>query len=371
LSQSIDASCHSNDGSSYHPSTPVLSALQRKHYPNLGVGVQKLRFFPRHPIVRLGFTPDGSEIVTAQPHTSIAVRNRFTGEARITFPTENIVSFSDLQIHPTANLIAVRCAKWCRVYKIQAGPPDCEPFNSSVRYQGIALNPTGFRFFHIQSEYLHRNDCGNSSAGDTGTKNFRIRSTAELVMVTPDARFGLAVRQRTRPILIDLSTGRVSAEVQSALRTRNSRLGHAVYACASDSTKLAIGTGDSLAVFDLTRVQTDENSPDEGDEETSKKKKVLYPLFTLDRPDPFAGRGTQADRTAERWLPPLAFDPTGQTLLAVGLRNRVQRIDVATGSVIVEWGWRADTVRSLAIAPDGLTAAAGCRLGELIVWDLE
>ena len=67
----------------------------------------------------------------------------------------------------------------------------------------------------------------------------------------------------------------------------------------------------------------------------------------------------------------MAFDPTGRMLLVVGLRNRVQRIEVASGGVIVEWGWRAEAVRSLAVAPDGLTAAAGCRLGELIVWDLE
>jgi hypothetical protein len=196
----------------------------------------------------------------------------------------------------------------------------------------------------------------------------RLRITAQPIAVSPDGWMVLAVRQRTRPLLLDVLTGRVIAELNAAVRTRNYTSNHLVVAFSPDSSKIALGNGDSLAVFDLSRVNSDEPPRDD---ESTKKLKVLYPLFTLDRPDPVAGRGTHADRTAERWLPPLAFDPSGRTLLMIGLRNRVQRIDVATGGLLVEWAWRAEMVRCLTVAPDGLTAAAGCRQGELMVWDLE
>jgi hypothetical protein len=333
--------------------------------------VQRLRLEKRHPIVRLAFTADGTGIVTAQPHTSVAVHDRMTGEARSTFPTEDIARFSELLVHPTREMIAVQCPKWCRVYKL-SGSTEPNTFDSPQKYPGIAVTPNGFRMFHTRyDDVLHTTDCGVVTAdGGTGTNRIRIRSKAELATVTPDAKFGLALHKMTRPVLLDLTTGRVAAELQSRLRSQNVLAGLAVFAHSPDGSKLAIGNGDSLAVFDLASIQA-ESSPADSDEEAVRKKKVLYPLFTIDRPDPIAGRGTAADRAAERWLPPLAFDPTGRTLLAVGLRNRVQRIDVATGGVIVEWGWRAEAVRSLAVAPDGLTAAAGCRLGELIVWDLE
>ena len=330
--------------------------------------MQRFQFSPRHPIVRLGFTPDGSEFVTAQPHTSVAIRNRSTGEARISFPASNAVTFTELHVHPTARYLLAQCPEWCRVYELFGENREPKTFDSYETFAGITYTPGGFRLFHTAfPETLHAVNCGQ--VPHLGTKNLRIRSSAELVMATPDGRLGLAVRRQTRPVLLDLTTGRVVAEVQSRIRTQHMQSNTAVVACSRDGLKLAIANGDSLAVFDLSRVQAEE--PPAEDAEDEGVKKVLYPLFTLDRPDPVAGRGTHADRIAERWLPPLAFDPTGQTLFTIGLRNRVQRIDVATGGVIVEWGWRADTVRCLAVSPDGLTAAAGCRQGELIVWDLE
>lgn len=336
--------------------------------------MQRFRFSPRHPIARLGFTPDGSGVVTAQPHTSVAVRDRSSGELRVAYPANGAAKFSQFHVHPTIDLITVQCPKWCRVFN----PNDLSKpylFTEPAWHAGAIPITNGFRlcraFPTVGPIYLTTGDVTLDSP-ETPWANRRVRlRTAELALVTPDGRFGLAVRQTTRPVLFDLNSGRVPVEVQSRLRIQNVKLGNAVFACSPDGSKLAIGNGDSLAVFDLSRVPTDEPPTPDDDDEGTKKKKVLSPLFTIDRPDAEAGRGTHADRTAERWLPPLAFDPTGQTLLTVGLRNRVQRIDVATGAVIVEWGWRADIVRSLAVSPDGLTAAAGCRLGELIVWDLE
>jgi WD40 repeat protein len=330
-----------------------------------GLGVQRFRFTPRHPVVRVAFTATG-ELVTAQPHTSVAVRHRHTGEATVTFPTQDAADFSHLLVHPHQPFVAVQTPKWCRVYDFTR-PPDPSWFDSPERFAAVGVNDHGFRFFHARfPETLHAVSAGRFPS--LGTHRVRIRTGGELVAVTPDARFALFVRTQVGPVLLDTGTGRVVANLGYGLKTRHVRLGHSVVEFAPDGAKLALGNGDSLAVFDLSRVSPGEHP--EADEPT-RKPKSLHPLFTLDRPDPLAGRGTHADRAAERWVPPVAFDPDGRTLLAVGLRNRVQRIDVATGGVIVEWGWRAEAVRSLAVAPDGLTAAAGCRLGELIVWDME
>lgn len=328
--------------------------------------MQRFRFSPRHPITRVGFTADG-EIVTAQPHTGVAVRDRSGGEVRAKLDAPNAASFSHLLPHPVRPMVAVQCAKWCRVFDTRTGSFDT--FDAPPLLTTVAVTPNGFRWFDARSsDAIHTVDCGVVTAtGGTGTGRVPIRSSAGLVAVTPDARFGFALRRATRPVLLDLNTGRVVAEVQSGLRAGRPRL----VVASPDSSKLAVGTGDSLAVFDLAAVATDDRPADAAEDEPARKRKVLYPLFTLERPDPVAGRGTQADRAAELWLPPLAFDPAGRTLLTVGLRNRVRQIDAAGGGTITEWAWRADAVRSLAVAPDGLTAAAGCRLGELLAWDLE
>jgi WD40 repeat protein len=139
--------------------------------------------------------------------------------------------------------------------------------------------------------------------------------------------------------------------------------GRVVIAFSSDGSKLALGDGETVSVFDLVPL-TEKVLTDDGN------RSVHHPLLTLERPDP-SRQGTHADKQAEHWLPPVAFDNAGRTLFTLGLRNRVQRIDLATGGVMCEWGWRCEPIRSLAVSPDDLTAAAGCQRGELVLWDLE
>ena len=331
--------------------------------------MRRFAFIPRHPILRVAFAPDG-RIVTAQPHSHVAVRDRLTGDPAVLFPTDNAAAVEQLLPHPTLPLVAVGCPKWFRAWALDEAPP---VLDWSGHLAAGWPTTTGFAA-------LRRWDADGYSAWewppanplDPGPRPARIRTRGEVLAASPDGRLAVAVRQRIGPSLIDLNTGRSVAELKAAVRTRNLRQGHAVVAFSPDGLKLALGGGDSLAVFDLSRVAADDAPPptEEGDD-TAGKRKVLYPQFTLERPDPVAGRGTHADKAAEHWLPPVAFDPTGRTLLLVGLRNRVQRVEVASGGVVVEWGWRAEAVRSLAVAPDGLTAAAGCRRGELVVWDLE
>lgn len=136
---------------------------------------------------------------------------------------------------------------------------------------------------------------------------------------------------------------------------------------SADGNLLAIGDGASLAIFRLNGLTVSQAG---WTSNLLLRLNNIGPLLTLERPDPTT-HGTFADKQAEHWLPPVAFDHAGRSLFTLGLRNRVQRIDLATGGIINEWGWRCEPIRSLAVSPDDLTAAAGCQRGELVLWDLE
>ena len=69
-------------------------------------------------------------------------------------------------------------------------------------------------------------------------------------------------------------------------------------------------------------------------------------------------------------MPPVALTPDGRGLLVRRPKQRVQLWDVAGGTRLAEWGWRLEVVTCLAVAPDGLTAAAGGRFGRVVAWDL-
>jgi len=65
----------------------------------------------------------------------------------------------------------------------------------------------------------------------------------------------------------------------------------------------------------------------------------------------------------------LAFSTNNRTLfLAAGWA--IHLIDVDSGFLRHTYEWNVGTMHSLAVAPDGLTAAAGAT-GHIVVWDLD
>jgi WD40 repeat protein len=64
------------------------------------------------------------------------------------------------------------------------------------------------------------------------------------------------------------------------------------------------------------------------------------------------------------------FLPSGQ-LLAAGNDGTVRRLDPATGATAATYAFTAGRVRSLAVAPDGVTAAVGTDRGAVVVFDLD
>jgi WD40 repeat protein len=66
----------------------------------------------------------------------------------------------------------------------------------------------------------------------------------------------------------------------------------------------------------------------------------------------------------------LAFAPDGRSLLLAGEDGQLRLWDVNSRHVRATYDWRIGTVRCVAVAPDGLTAAAGGD-GVVLVWDLD
>jgi WD40 repeat protein len=287
----------------------------------------RFAFKPRHPVTRVAFTADGQEVVTAQPFTGVAVRNRLTGVARVAFATPRAAVISSLAVHPVAGWIVVYSSTAAALLEASSGT-------------SLPISELGPHGYQLAPQMLAASSMWwkGSTTGDNVT---------------------LFTRTRTAPMVM---RGSRAAVTNCPLRNRHFVSQRAVAQFAPDGTKLALGDGESLSVFDL--------SPLDGEPTSGSKRQSIDPLLTLERPDPTA-HGTFADKQAEHWLPPVAFDHAGRSLFTLGLRNRVRRIDLATGGVMSEWGWRCEPIRSLAVAPDDLTAAAGCQRGELVLWDLE
>jgi WD40 repeat protein len=293
----------------------------------------RFAFQPRHPITQVAFTADGSEIVTAQPFTGIAVRDRQTGESRANLPLEGTNAILSIRVHPELGWVIARTSRAILVL---------DDANQRVILPTRTADGKTSHFGPIPAMNV------------VGLRTYRA--------MTADGAHAVAVTS-AGPVIRDVDSGLAFARVNSPLRERHVARGRAVVAFSPDGSKLALGDGETLGVFDLSALP---QTPRVG----GGPLPGVHPLLTLERPDPSA-HGTFADKQAEHWLPPVAFDHAGGTLFTLGLRNRVQRIDLATGGVLNEWGWRCEPIRSLAVSPDGLTAAAGCQRGELVLWDLE
>jgi len=69
-------------------------------------------------------------------------------------------------------------------------------------------------------------------------------------------------------------------------------------------------------------------------------------------------------------VPPFAVLPCSRKALVRGEKSRIELRDLGTGEVLTEWRWGLPRVDALAVAGDGLTAAAASHGGHALIWDL-
>ncbi|MEO2090570.1 MAG: WD40 repeat domain-containing protein [Gemmataceae bacterium] len=75
-------------------------------------------------------------------------------------------------------------------------------------------------------------------------------------------------------------------------------------------------------------------------------------------------------KTGRATLTALAADVHGRCLFTAA-GGKVTRWDTSSWKVANTYDWKAGPITYLAVAPDGLTAAAGTATGKVVVWDVE
>jgi WD40 repeat protein len=66
-----------------------------------------------------------------------------------------------------------------------------------------------------------------------------------------------------------------------------------------------------------------------------------------------------------------AFTPDGRRFLTASNEETVKCWDTATWTLVREYAWQIGGLASVAVAPDGMTAAAGGEKKKVVVWDLD
>jgi WD40 repeat protein len=72
-----------------------------------------------------------------------------------------------------------------------------------------------------------------------------------------------------------------------------------------------------------------------------------------------------------RHLTGLAFHPTGRYLATASNDRTVRLWEVGSWRQVTAYTWAAGRMRSVAFAPDGLTAAAGGEAGQFVLFDVD
>src|SRR5262249_4916953 len=70
-------------------------------------------------------------------------------------------------------------------------------------------------------------------------------------------------------------------------------------------------------------------------------------------------------------LTPFAILPCGTKFLVRGAKSRIELRSFPSGEVLTVWKWGLPRTLSIAVAADGMTAAAAGIRGRLVIWDLE
>jgi hypothetical protein len=326
-----------------------------------------------HPVTHVAFAPDGSALAVAQPHTGVTLFDRATGRAVRVVGDPRAAGYTAVTFCNGGAWLATATPKGLEVYATD-GTRVCRSFHWFMKSLLLAARGPDLLTADARMAFLVTAPPPGQTE-PTRTHLWGVDRDVVLTGLAPDGRWALGLRPNTRPVLIDGASGSAVAAVDHALRPppwpefRQLREpSRVVFAAAAD--RFAASDGESVSVFDRHEPDDDREESVPAPVESEPRadlapppRGILEPIFRLDPPEKWP-----ADRP---WVPPVALTPDGRGLLVRRPRNRVQLWDVDAGRLRNDWGWRLESVTCLAVAPDGLTAAAGGRFGRVVMWDLE
>jgi hypothetical protein len=317
--------------------------------------MRPITVIPRHPITELALSPDGQRLGVVQATHGFRLLDALTG-AELGRDTERdkVSEVSPTGRHSMrADRMAIRLAEvtagrpflrfqtgWTRAGNINCPPvvPETSPLHSGAVVSWdtpparrlLIFPPPMERVFLIASALTadHRFAVGRLSHGDM---RYAVRDLAtESIIAT-----------------LDITT---SPPGSIHIRT----------VFTPDETAVVAVTTRTILMFSLPAPEPLVPSPLDAVGARVTRVTPLAPgvVIHVTQPQPAPG------------IPPFALLPCGRKAIVRGERSRVELRDLATGEVLTVWKWGLRRLHALAVAADGLTAAAGGFRGEVVIWDL-
>jgi hypothetical protein len=335
-----------------------------------------------HPVSHVAFSPDGNAFAVVQPHFGVTLCDRTTGRATATMSVPRVGELAAVAFCGGGRKVAVGSHKGLHLFDAATGSRVA--VGTGWMFASKALAAPGDELLAL-TWYGPREIRLPRAAGEPLVSVSRpLKSRGAPAAVSPCGRWIVATYSRIAPSLTRVEERRVVATVDHPHRSDGRPPVAATF--SPTGSRFAICDGNDVAVYDTPADREtgggDEVSDPAGRPASAlpvgpKPRLLLRPVFRLAPPDDYRPAAPPRLHFADedgrpnlRWFPPVAFTPDGRGLLVRRPRNRVQSWDVASGCHAGEWSWRQE-VTCLAVAPDGLTAVAGCRFGRAVAWDLE
>jgi hypothetical protein len=317
--------------------------------------MRPLTVIPRHPITELALSPDGQRLGVVQSVHGFRLLDALTG-AELARDTErgNVSEVSPTGRHWLhAERMAIRLAEvtagrpflrfqtgWTRAGNINRPPvvPETSPLHSAAT---VSWDAPAARRLLISPPPVER-----------------VYLTAGAL--TADHRFavGRLGHGDQRYAVRDLATERIIATLDITTSPPGSTHVHTLF--TPDEAGIVAATLRTILMFSLPAPEPLVSSPLDAVGSPITRVTPLAPtvVIRVTQPQPAPG------------IPPFAVLPCGRKALVRGEKSRVELRDLATGEVLTVWKWGLQRLHALAVAADGLTAAAGGFRGEVVIWDL-
>lgn len=305
--------------------------------------MRPLTVIPRYTITELALSPDGRQLGVVQPPHGFRLLDTVTG-AELARDTEHAPVFEE---SPTGRhtLFAPRTA--VRLAEVVAGKP-------FLRFQTGWTHESN----HNRPPVVPETSALSSGAGvrwPTTPRRGSYREVHDLSngALTADHRFAVGYYSHGAKYTVrDLATEQIVATLDlSTVRMGTSAIRTTF---TLSETRVIAASERSIAAFDLPLDSL-------GTLVTPSAPVSLTPVgvITITQPQPMPG------------VPPLAVLPCGKKAIVRGEKSRIELRDLTTGEVLTVWRWGLQRANAVAVAADGLTAAAGGIRGQVVIWDLE